>query len=246
MRRCSVNDERLVALAGHFHYSRSYTSCDITRWWVSAISRLCLLRSKDGCGCSERLAKQAELFLLIYGVTECIIMIDLHFWHCDLRAFECKLSIKPKFKIMEKLMYKRLSDFPEIIRFCMNINLVLERIIQHHRRVVLLCDPLFSRFSRTLTCDRRTDRHRHAQGHSMYRASIASRGKNCRQFQQVTRQPFWNNSREVTGFMRNRLSLSSYSHVTFLVWKLFRLTRDVARILSLGGLSPWPARSASL
>ena len=38
--------------------------------------------------------------------------------------------------------------------------------------------PVFSRFSRTPTCDRQTDRHRQTQGHSIYRASIASRGKN--------------------------------------------------------------------
>jgi len=40
-------------------------------------------------------------------------------------------------------------------------------------RAVCLCDPMFSRFSRTLTCDRQT------QGHSIYCASTASasRGK---------------------------------------------------------------------
>ena len=135
-------------------------------------------------------------------------------------------------------MYKRLSDFPEIIRFCMNISLVLERIIQHHRRVVLLCDPLFSRFSRTLTCDRRTDRHRHAQGHSMYRASIASRGKNCRQFQQVTRQPLWNKSREMTSFMGNRLSLSSYSHVTFFGVKTISVNQGRSQDFEFRGLKP--------
>ena len=36
-----------------------------------------------------------------------------------------------------------------------------------------LCDPMFSRFSRTQICD--TDRE--TQGHSIYRASISSRGK---------------------------------------------------------------------
>jgi len=45
-----------------------------------------------------------------------------------------------------------------------------------------LCDPTFSRFSRTPTCDRQTDRQtdtgRRTQGHSIYRACIASRGKN--------------------------------------------------------------------
>jgi len=35
-----------------------------------------------------------------------------------------------------------------------------------------LCDPVFSHFSRTPTCDRQT------QGHSIYRASIAPHGKN--------------------------------------------------------------------
>ena len=37
--------------------------------------------------------------------------------------------------------------------------------------------PMFSRCSRTPTCDRQTDRQTH--GHSIYRASIASRGNNC-------------------------------------------------------------------
>ena len=36
-----------------------------------------------------------------------------------------------------------------------------------------LCDAMFSHFSRTPTCDT----HRQAQDHSIYRASIASRGK---------------------------------------------------------------------
>ena len=39
-----------------------------------------------------------------------------------------------------------------------------------------LCDPVFSRFIRTPTCDRH--RHRQTQGHSIYRASITLRGKN--------------------------------------------------------------------
>ena len=37
-----------------------------------------------------------------------------------------------------------------------------------------LCDSVFSRFSRTPTCDR----HRRTQGHKIFRASIASCGKN--------------------------------------------------------------------
>jgi len=36
-----------------------------------------------------------------------------------------------------------------------------------------LCDPTFSHFSTIPACDRQTD----TQGHSIYRASIASRGK---------------------------------------------------------------------
>ena len=46
-----------------------------------------------------------------------------------------------------------------------------------------LCDPLFSRFSRTPTCDGQTDRQtdrrtdRRTQGHGQYRGCIASRGK---------------------------------------------------------------------
>ena len=40
-----------------------------------------------------------------------------------------------------------------------------------------LCDPTFSRFSRTPTCVRQTRTDRQTQGHSIYRASIASRGK---------------------------------------------------------------------
>ena len=42
-----------------------------------------------------------------------------------------------------------------------------------------LCDPMFSRFSITPTCDRhrRTDRHRQTQAHGQYRGCIASRGK---------------------------------------------------------------------
>ena len=38
-----------------------------------------------------------------------------------------------------------------------------------------LCDPMFSRFSRKPTCDRRTDGR--TQSHSIHRACIASRGK---------------------------------------------------------------------
>ena len=43
-----------------------------------------------------------------------------------------------------------------------------------------LCVPMFSHFSTTLTCDRRTNRQTdtQTQGQSIYRASIASRGKN--------------------------------------------------------------------
>jgi len=43
-----------------------------------------------------------------------------------------------------------------------------------------LCDLLFSRFSRTPTCDGRTDGRRdgRTQGHGWYRGCIASRGKN--------------------------------------------------------------------
>ena len=41
-----------------------------------------------------------------------------------------------------------------------------------------LCDPTFKRFSRTPTCDRRTDGHRRTQAHVQYRGWIASRGKN--------------------------------------------------------------------
>ena len=43
-----------------------------------------------------------------------------------------------------------------------------------------LCDPTFSRFSRTPTCDRQTQRDtdRQTQAHGQYRRCIASRGKN--------------------------------------------------------------------
>ena len=43
-----------------------------------------------------------------------------------------------------------------------------------------LCDPLFSRFSRTPTCDGQTDRQtdRRTRGHGQYRGCIASRGYN--------------------------------------------------------------------
>jgi len=43
-----------------------------------------------------------------------------------------------------------------------------------------LLDTVFSRFDRTLTCDKLTDRQtdRQTQSHSIYRASTASRGKN--------------------------------------------------------------------
>ena len=40
-----------------------------------------------------------------------------------------------------------------------------------------LRDCVFNRFSRTPTCDRQTDRHGERQGHSIFRASIASRSK---------------------------------------------------------------------
>jgi len=40
-----------------------------------------------------------------------------------------------------------------------------------------LRDPVFSRFSGTPTCDGHGHRHRRTQGHRIYRASIASRGK---------------------------------------------------------------------
>ena len=42
-----------------------------------------------------------------------------------------------------------------------------------------LCDPTFSRFSRTPTCDGQTDGRtdRRTQGHGLYRGCIASRGK---------------------------------------------------------------------
>ena len=40
-----------------------------------------------------------------------------------------------------------------------------------------LCDAVFSHFSRILTCDKQTDTDRQTRGHSIYRASIASRGK---------------------------------------------------------------------
>ena len=45
-----------------------------------------------------------------------------------------------------------------------------------------LCDPTFSRFSRTPTCDGRTDgqTHEQTQGHGQYRGCIALRGKNGR------------------------------------------------------------------
>jgi len=41
-----------------------------------------------------------------------------------------------------------------------------------------LCDSVFSRFSRTPTCDRQTDTDRRTQGHSIHRATIASRVNN--------------------------------------------------------------------
>jgi len=41
-----------------------------------------------------------------------------------------------------------------------------------------LCDPTFSPFSRTPTCDGRTDRR--TQGHNIYCGCIASRGKNVK------------------------------------------------------------------
>ena len=42
-------------------------------------------------------------------------------------------------------------------------------------RLDYLCDPVFSRFSRTPTCDRCRHRQTQTQGHSIYRACIASR-----------------------------------------------------------------------
>jgi len=56
----------------------------------------------------------------------------------------------------------------------------LRKLLSLSYRVVCLCDPTFSRFSRTPTCDRRTDgwTDRQTQGHGQYRRCIALHGKN--------------------------------------------------------------------
>ena len=69
-----------------------------------------------------------------------------------------------------------------------------------------LRDPMFSRVSRTPTCDRQTDGHGHRrkQGCSLYRASVVSRGKNYKN-RTILARVIAENVRDQGSFLRHRV-----------------------------------------
>jgi len=87
---------------------------------------------------------------------------------------------------------KRIFNSVKICRSYSDLNFgvtFLEHSVEsigHCRPIAFcVCDPILTNFGRTPTCNRRTDGQ--SQGHSIYRASTASRGKNWPLVQKIGR-----------------------------------------------------------